>query len=809
MSDGFLKAAELSDIGRQRKRNEDASLCAPDRGIFAVFDGMGGASGGEEASRIARECLQRKIEQSPPIPSGLGSLKAKVLLVRAALNDASRMIRERADARGASGSGTTAVVLVFDEAQPQRAIILHAGDSRAYRCRRGELTQLTRDHSFAVAAGVVSERSLPPMFRGVVTRAVGLEAEVILEETLVDSIAGDLFLLCTDGLTKMIADGAIAGMLGAARADNLMRTAHVLVEEANAAGGQDNTTVVVIAVSTPSAAPAPVAVPRPAPVEHPVPAPPASAARTPVPVPPSPPVPAVPPPAPVHAPAPRPAVVLEEERPGADIGLIGAAVLAAVLVVGIGFWMLQGRGHKGGAVVPATNTPALAIAAAPTAAVALVERPVSAPPASNVAAASRPAVVPSAVAVVPTTTVTTLTRPLAPAAAVTSVVAVSTAVVAAVPVPPPVVAPVMTQAVAAVPPVVAPPRTADVVAVSAPTSAPVVVAVAVPPVPPAQTAGVVATVAPVVVPRPVPPALPLGTSAAVVATVVDTRSPADIAAAQAMMEMLMTDIVTALGAGHWDAVEETLSEWAPSAPRESAQIRSWSVYRGWAAIWREASTGVRPASELFEPYRVHVLAALAEIGATNTMRFTPVWNSHPKRNADLLCQGRFRGQTLLVEELRAKAEEAARLASTLNEARIVDTAMRLREQSGRGPDGRKALADFSIRAELLGAATREARGNPVPLEPADLNRLRDGWTGMRVAEELVWQALLEGVREPVPAATGSTRSQMEALRTKALDSRRSSPSWAAWLAGDGPSATLKYLILAARTGDASAAPKSR
>lgn len=248
MSYAHLKSVELSDVGRQRHRNEDTTLLLATHGLFGVFDGMGGAAGGGEASRAAADAVRRKFGETGDHAAGFSSLKGKIITIRGALNEASRGIRERAEAQGVTGAGTTAVVMVFDPAQPARAVILHAGDSRVYRFRRGLLTQLTRDHSFAVAAGVNSERSLPPLFRGVVTRGVGLERDVVLEETLVDVETGDLFLLCTDGLTKMITDGAIRHILEATPRDLIAQAALSLIDTANRAGGQDNVSVLLVAV---------------------------------------------------------------------------------------------------------------------------------------------------------------------------------------------------------------------------------------------------------------------------------------------------------------------------------------------------------------------------------------------------------------------------------------------------------------------------------------------------------------------------------------------------------------------------------
>jgi len=142
------------------------------------------------------------------------------------------------------------VVLLFDAWQPSQGVCLHAGDSRVYVYRDGHFKLLTRDHSVAAAAGVSDERSLPAFCRGVVTRAVGLDEHVNLELTPVEVHPGDLFLLCSDGLTKMLTDAAIAKLLkkqvGAANFDGLAQN---LVDTANAAGGEDNVSVVLVRVA--------------------------------------------------------------------------------------------------------------------------------------------------------------------------------------------------------------------------------------------------------------------------------------------------------------------------------------------------------------------------------------------------------------------------------------------------------------------------------------------------------------------------------------------------------------------------------
>lgn len=243
MEFSHLTSADVSDVGRKRKNNEDAVMRLPAAGVFCVADGMGGAAGGEVASRWSLEEIQRVFATRSPSVS-------KRDIVRQALGRASARIKAMAEEKGAIGTGTTVVILVFDDYQPGHADILHAGDSRAYRLRKGKLERLSRDHSLAASAGIKHEKLLPSIFRGVVTRAVGLEPTVDLEKTSVNVEAGDLFLLCSDGLTKMVSDGRLQRLIAKARADNIEALARMLVDEANRAGGEDNISVVLISVGS-------------------------------------------------------------------------------------------------------------------------------------------------------------------------------------------------------------------------------------------------------------------------------------------------------------------------------------------------------------------------------------------------------------------------------------------------------------------------------------------------------------------------------------------------------------------------------
>lgn len=244
----YLTSAALTDMGRRRKNNEDSLVMLPESGVFCVADGMGGAQGGEVASQATVESLQKVFEESSDAPFAL-TAKAAARLAARALNQASQWIKNRADERGLTGCGSTAVLLVFDRATPAQARVLHAGDSRAYVCRAGKLLQLSTDHSVAAAAGLPDDDTLPAMFRGVITRAVGLEETVLLEETPTDVKAGDLFLLCSDGLTKMVSDKHLQKLLNKHRADTVESLTQLLVSEALKAGGEDNVSVILVRVA--------------------------------------------------------------------------------------------------------------------------------------------------------------------------------------------------------------------------------------------------------------------------------------------------------------------------------------------------------------------------------------------------------------------------------------------------------------------------------------------------------------------------------------------------------------------------------
>jgi PPM family protein phosphatase len=220
-----------TDTGRQRNANEDSLFVRSP--IFVVADGMGGAQAGEVASKAAAEAFDRDLPEGPPEQ-----------FLRETIEAANRAIHEHARAdRSLAGMGTTITAAVVNAATEEVAIG-HVGDSRAYRLRGASLERLTRDHSLVEEMrrkGQLTEAQAEdhPQ-RSIITRALGPEPEVEVDVQTVPAAPGDVFLICSDGLTTMLDDERIARLLtGATSMATAMRS---LVDEANRAGGRDNIT---------------------------------------------------------------------------------------------------------------------------------------------------------------------------------------------------------------------------------------------------------------------------------------------------------------------------------------------------------------------------------------------------------------------------------------------------------------------------------------------------------------------------------------------------------------------------------------
>src|SRR5829696_2490643 len=231
----MLRIAEhwyASDLGRQRQGNEDNFFVrAP---LFVVADGMGGAQAGEVASEIA----VRSFDEDLPN----GSLPEALVSV---IEQANKRIHERARSdESLRGMGTTTTAAYVDD---ESVVIAHVGDSRAYLLRDGELIRLTKDHSLVgelVARGKLTEEQAEqhPQ-RSVITRALGPEADVQVDIDIFPAKAGDLFLLCSDGLTSMVHEPQLRPLFE--ESDSLDELGKRLIDAANAAGGRDNITVIL------------------------------------------------------------------------------------------------------------------------------------------------------------------------------------------------------------------------------------------------------------------------------------------------------------------------------------------------------------------------------------------------------------------------------------------------------------------------------------------------------------------------------------------------------------------------------------
>ncbi len=240
----MLVSAGLTDRGRVRERNEDALLLAPALGVIGVCDGIGGAAHGREASRLVVEMVVARLEH-PPVAAALSALSYRVLLVAQAIHDAGRRIRAYAERHGHLGMGSTVAALVFDPQRPERGALLHAGDSLAFRLRGPHFEQLCAPHT---TIGILAGAPPGARPRTLLTRAVGAASGDWIEPNWVGMQPGDVFLLCTDGLTTMLSERRIATILADAASDGPENVAQRLIDAANAAGGRDNITVVVAGI---------------------------------------------------------------------------------------------------------------------------------------------------------------------------------------------------------------------------------------------------------------------------------------------------------------------------------------------------------------------------------------------------------------------------------------------------------------------------------------------------------------------------------------------------------------------------------
>ena len=229
----IIEQTGRTDVGRQRTANEDSLAIRPP--MFAVADGMGGAKAGEVASALAVEAVKNAGDSDEPVEEQLAAI----------VRSANRRIYDLAVAdESRRGMGTTLTLVKVHDGEIS---IAHVGDSRAYRMRDSELSQVTRDHSLVAelerSGQITAEAAEHHPQRSIITRALGPEPDVEVDTYTLSGRDGDLFLICSDGLTSMISDDEVTSILRSAA--SLDEAAEALVLAANQSGGKDNITVIL------------------------------------------------------------------------------------------------------------------------------------------------------------------------------------------------------------------------------------------------------------------------------------------------------------------------------------------------------------------------------------------------------------------------------------------------------------------------------------------------------------------------------------------------------------------------------------
>lgn len=249
-----LKSAGRSDVGRQREHNEDAFSILDDYRLYIVADGMGGHRAGDVASKLATESIVEFFETTrdgdntwpfhfdPNLTQEENRLVTSVKVANRRIYETSLRNSE------VRGMGTTVVSVVFSE---RRLYVAHVGDSRCYRIRQGEIEQLTRDHSlrndYLLVMPDMTEEQQEELPKNVITRALGMSDNVVVDLRPEVPKQGDVYLLCSDGLSGMVSDDLILKIVNEADGD-LAGAVDKLIDQANEAGGEDNITAVLVSV---------------------------------------------------------------------------------------------------------------------------------------------------------------------------------------------------------------------------------------------------------------------------------------------------------------------------------------------------------------------------------------------------------------------------------------------------------------------------------------------------------------------------------------------------------------------------------
>ena len=257
---GVLEVARLSDVGQRRDHNEDAIASDNEIGLLVLADGMGGYKAGEVASEIAiltmlAELKETMAQLDPGQVDPVNGMQAESMLLMDAAAKANTSIFNVSESQPqCAGMGTTLVAALFTN---NKVLVGHIGDSRMYRLRGDWFEQLTEDHSLLqeqLSSGLITpEQAKLSNNKNLVTRAVGIDPEVELEVHEHDVEVGDIYLLCSDGLTDLVEDAEIHAVLSG-WSSNLEMAASQLVQMANDNGGKDNISVILAKVLEPFAA---------------------------------------------------------------------------------------------------------------------------------------------------------------------------------------------------------------------------------------------------------------------------------------------------------------------------------------------------------------------------------------------------------------------------------------------------------------------------------------------------------------------------------------------------------------------------
>lgn len=235
-----LIAAAHSDRGKVRSENQDSYSCDTNAGLFLIADGMGGRAAGKRASAEGTRVIVEEVARAS------AGVEAGARLATAVERANAHVWRLAQGDPALHGMGTTVAALLVEGTT---GFLAHVGDSRIYRVRDGRIDVLTRDHSYAAelaGQGVeVPDARTRARFDSMLTRAVGAEEAVEVEVTRHDIVAGDVFLLCSDGVYRMVEPRDLLALVTSGQRD-LAATCAAIIDHANAAGGRDNATVILV-----------------------------------------------------------------------------------------------------------------------------------------------------------------------------------------------------------------------------------------------------------------------------------------------------------------------------------------------------------------------------------------------------------------------------------------------------------------------------------------------------------------------------------------------------------------------------------